>query len=143
MKKIFKLLMIVFVIVMFASTALASKTYVVYDKPNSNTYVIPHKFDGKSDICVLRQKANKLNPKFYDIYESNEEKERLLEKKFRGVKSWKDYKVYYGYHEEVFGSKNMYLNWKDAENTWGDEDFHPTKGYDNYFFEKIEKYSVK
>ena len=72
---------------------------------------------------------------------------RLLEKKFRRFKSWINNKFYLGYDEEVFGSKNLYLNWKDVPNEEYEEDFHPTKGYKYYkgktFLERIEKYSVK
>lgn len=145
MKNILKLAIIVFVIIIFSSVVLA-KTYVVYTDSRTNKYTVPHK-EGKSEIYVLRHKANRLNPVYYEVYERNEEKERLLEKKFRRFRSWKDHKLYYGYHEEVFGSKKLYLNWKDVPNKEGKEDFHPTHGYkyfkDKTFLERIEKYSVK
>jgi len=147
MKKILKLIIIVFIFIIFTSSVLASKTYVIYEDSKSNTYIIPQKLSGENEIYVLRQKANRLNPIMYEVYENNEEKERLLEKKFRRFKSWVKNKFYIGYHEEVFGSKNLYLNWKDVKAGEEEEDFYPTKGYDEYkgktFFERIEKYSVK
>ncbi len=113
----------------------------------SKTYVIEHKVNDGNEIIVLRQKANNLNPIYYEIDEENEEKERLLEKKFRRVKAWVDNKFYIGYHEEVFGSKNLYLNWKDVPNEEEKESFYPTYGYKYFkgktFFERIEKYSLK
>ncbi len=139
--------MVVFVFIIFSNIVLASTTYIVYENSKSNTYIVPQKSSGKSEIYVLRQKANKLNPIYYEIYEKNEEKERLLEKKFRRIHSWFKHKNYYGYDEEVFGNKNLYLNWKDADSVEETENFHPTKGYDCYkgktFFDRIEKYSVK
>lgn len=147
MKKILKLAIVVFVCFIFSSAVLASKTYVVYENSESNTYIVPHKVSGKNEIYVLRQKANELNPVYYRINEIKEEKDRLLEKKFRRIHSWFKPKDYYGYDEEVFGSKKLYLDWKDAESVEEKEDFHPTKGYDCFkgknFFERIEKYSLK
>ena len=147
MKKALRLFAVIFVFAILSSAVFASRTYVIYESSKSNTYVVPHKFSGKSEVVVLRQKANKLNPVYYEIYERNEEKERLLEKKFRRVKVWFNNKFYIGYNEEFFGSKKLYLNWRDVKSTEDEEYFHPTKGYKclkgKTFSERIDKYSVK
>lgn len=165
MKKILKLLIIMVVFAILSSAVLASRTYVIYENSKSNTYVIPQKFSGENEVYVLRNKANKFNPIYYKIYERNEEKERLFNKKFRRMNAWIGKKFYYGYEdsewkqlywmddklhhgysEEVFGNKKLYLNWKDVDSE-EEEYFHPTKGYKCFkgktFFERIEKYSVR
>lgn len=167
LKAILKLLIAIVVFIIFSSIVLASRTYVIYEDSKSNTYVVPQKLSGKNEVYVLRQKANRLNPIYYEVYERNEEKERLFKKKFRRYKSWFGKRFYYGYDdseelkllfwmddrlrfgydEEIFGSKNLYLNWEDAEEIEELEDFYPMKGYkyfkDKTFVERIEKYSVK
>ena len=130
--------------ILLSSAALAGRTYVVYEGSDKNEYIIPHS-TGKSEVCVVREKANKLNPLFFEIDERNEEKERLFNKKFRGFRSWVNNKFYEGYHEDVFGSKRLYLNWHDVDSKEYNEDFHHTIGYHEYkgktYSERLEKYS--
>ena len=71
-----------------------------------------------TELQLIREKTREIRKARMLKEIENEEKEKEFEEQFDDFKTFFDRHTVYGFDEELYGSKNLYLNWKTADDDW-------------------------
>jgi len=120
-------MIVVLLAVFLLTTGFVLTTYHIPEEPKQIIETEPYTSDPSfytfeieapsytTDLELIREKTREIRKARMLKEIENEEKEKEFEEQFDDFKTFFGRHTVYGFDEESYGSKNLYLNWKTAD----------------------------
>ena len=114
-------------LVVLLASGFVLKTYYIPEEPKQIIETQPYISDPPfytfeieepsylTELQLIREKTREIRKARMLKEIENEEKEKEFEEQFDDFKTFFDSHTVYGFDEELYGSKNMFLNWKTVD----------------------------